>query len=177
MKSRAVIIAVLFAAAPIMVSATGTGTEVFGDPLKNASSQRIGNYDVQMTTEPKNLEYGSPSKIMVRMAGVNGDDLVDVPIVIRLARDGVEVQRTNPIIVPYGHHVYEYAFSQAGRYTLYLDLRDYAYSGQTLTFTFPVDVGSPWNFLYFMVPAAIGVTAAGIGGLVFMKKKKRQMKV
>ena len=149
----------------------------FADPLKNAYRQRIGNYDVEMTTEPKSPLVGSPTNILIRIAGVNGDDLVDVPITIRLVKDGAELQRTNPIIVPYGHYTHEYTFVQAGRYVLYVDLNDYSYSGEILTFTFFVNVAGPLDYLYVAAPSAAAVVAGIAGTLVFLKRKKKQIKL
>ena len=153
------------------------GSNAFADPLKNAYRQRIGNYDVEMTTEPKSPLVGSPTNILIRIAGVNGDDLVDVPITIRLVKDGAELQRTNPIIVPYGHYTHEYTFAQAGRYVLYVDLNDYSYSGETLTFTFFVNVAGPLDYLYIVAPSAVAVVAGIAGTLVFLKRKKKQVKL
>lgn len=150
--------------------------QAFADPLLNAYRQRIGNYDVEMTTAPKSPVAGGATDVMVRIAGVNGDDLVDVPITMRLVKDGVELQRTNPIIVPYGHHSQEYTFSEPGRYVLYVDLNDYAYSGQTLTFTFFVNVAGPFDFVYIAAPSAAAVAAGAAGTLLFMKKRKKQLK-
>jgi len=149
----------------------------FADPLKNAYRQRIGNYDVEMTTEPKSPLVGSPTNILIRIAGVNGDDLVDVPITIRLVKDGAELQRTNPIIVPYGHYTHEYTFVQAGRYVLYVDLNDYSYSGEILTFTFFVNVAGPLDYLYIAAPSAAAVVAGIAGTLVFLKRKKKQVRL
>ncbi|MDQ4012569.1 MAG: hypothetical protein M3114_02995 [Thermoproteota archaeon] len=157
--------------------ATTTSRNVFADLLQDASKQRIGNYDVEMTTEPKSLTAGnSPTNILIRIAGVNGDHPADVPIMMRLAKDGVALQTTNPIIVPSGHHVHEFTFEQAGRYVLYVDLNDYIYSGQVLTFTFFIDVSGPFDFLYIAVPSAAVVVVVGM--LYFMKgrKKKRLQK-
>lgn len=148
-------------------------TQAFADPLQNAFRQRIGNYDVEMTTEPKNPVVGSPTDILIRIAGVNGDDLVDTQITMRLAKDGAELQRTNPIIVPYGHYTYEYTFAQAGRYVLYVDLNDYNYSGETLTFTFFVNVAGPFDYLFIAAPSA-GAAAAAIAAVVIFMKRKRQ---
>jgi hypothetical protein len=157
-----------------------TGEQVFADSLKAASKQRIGNYDVEMTTEPKNPMAGaSLTSIMIRIAGVNGDDLVDVPIMMRLTRDGVELQRTNPIIVPYGHYTQEFTFPQAGRYVLYVDLNDYSYSGETLTFTFFINVASSSDYLYIAAPLVAVLAVAIVSMTIFMKgknKKKREQK-
>ena len=167
MKASVLIIALL---ASLLLASTA---QAFADPLANAYRQRIGNYDVEMTTEPKNPVVGSPTDILIRIAGVNGDDLIDTQITMRLVRDGAELQRTNPIIVPYGHHTYEYTFTEAGRYVLYVDLNDYSYSGETLTFTFFVNVAGPFDYLYIAAPSA-GAAAAAVAGVVIFMKRKRQ---
>jgi hypothetical protein len=148
------------------------GAQAFADPLANAYRQRIGNYDMEMTTEPKTPLAGSPTRILLRVAGVNGDDLIDVPIMVRLAKDGAEIQRI-PVIVPYGHYNYEYTFAEAGRYVLYVDLNDYSYSGETLTFTFFVNVAGPFDYLYIVAPSAAVVVAGIAGTLIFMKRRNR----
>jgi hypothetical protein len=167
-----ILIIILLAAALLASNA-----QAFADPLKNAYRQRIGNYDVEMTTEPKSPIVGSPTNILIRIAGVNGDDLVDTQITLRLVRDGTELQRTNPIIVPYGHHTHDYTFAEAGRYVLYVDLNDYTYSGETLTFPFFVNVAGPFDYLYIAVPSAAAIAAGIAGTLVFMKRKKKQVKL
>jgi hypothetical protein len=156
------------------------GEQVLADSLKAASKQRIGNYDVEMTTEPKNPTAGaSPTDILIRIAGVNGDDLVDVPIIMRLTKDGVELQRTNPIIVPYGHYTQEFTFAQSGRYVLYVDLNDNSYSGETLTFTFFINIGGSSDYLYIAAPLVAVVAVVGIVTMMIFKKgkkKKREQK-
>lgn len=152
------------------------GSQAFADPLQNAYRQRIGNFDVEMTTAPKSPVVGSSTNILIRIAGVNGDDLVDIPIMIRLVKDGTELQRTSPIIVPYGHHTHEYTFTEAGRYVVYVELNDLNYSGETLTFTFFVNVVGPFDYLYIAAPSAVALVIGIAGMLAFMKRKKKQIK-
>jgi hypothetical protein len=153
-----------------------TASHVFADSLQGANKQRIGNYDVEMTTEPKSPTAGRTANILIRIGGVNGDDLVDVPIVMRLVKDGVALQTTDPIIVPYGHYTHQFTFAQAGRYVLYVDLNDYSYSGETLTFTFFVNIAGAFDYLYIVAPSAAAVAIGIVATLIFMreKKKKRQ---
>jgi hypothetical protein len=153
--------------------ATASG-HVFADLLQGASKQRIGNYDVEMTTEPKNpTTGGSPTNILIRIAGVNGDHPADVPIMMRLVKDGIVLQTTNPIIIPSGHYIHEFVFSEAGRYVLYIDLNDYIYSGEVLTFTFFINVSGPFDYLYIAVPSVV-VPIGIVSAVVFMKKKKKK---
>ena len=154
-----------------------TSGQVFADLLQGGSKQRIGNYDVEMTTEPKSqtVSGSSPTNILIRITGVNGDHPADVPIMMRLVKDGVVFQTTNPIIVPSGHYIHELTFAQAGRYVLYVDLNDYIYSGEVLTFTFFINVSGPFDYLYIAVPSSAAVVAVGIvSAVVFMKGKKKK---
>jgi hypothetical protein len=151
-----------------------TSGHVFADLLQGASKQRIGNYDVEMTTEPKSpIVGGSPTNIFIRIAGVNGDHPADVPIMMRMVKDGVVLQTTNPIIIPSGHYIHEFVFSEAGRYVLYVDLNDYIYSGEVLTFTFFINVSGPFDYLYIAVPLAAVVAVGIVSAVVFMKGKKK----
>ena len=157
--------------------ATASG-HVFADLLQGASKQRIGNYDVEMTTEPKSptVDSSSPTNILIRIAGVNGDHPADVPIMMRLVKDGTVLQTTNPIIIPSGHYIHEFAFSDAGRYVLYIDLNDYIYSGEVLTFTFFINVSGPFDYLYVAVPSVAVVAVGIVAAVVFMKGRKKKKK-
>lgn len=155
-----------------LIIAGTAGVSAFADPLKGATKQRIGNYDFEMTTEPKDLTAGRQITVLLRFAGVNGDDLVDVPITISVQNDGVELYRTNPIVVPYGHHSFEYTFPEPGRYALYVYLNDYAYSGETLTFAFPLTVSGPLDQIFSILSIVGALAAGGIGAMVYRRKKR-----
>ena len=169
--------AILLAAVVLLTLVAGE--QGFADPLKAASKQRIGNYDVEMTTEPKTPTAGSsnPTSILLRIAGVNGDHPADVPIMMRMVKDGVVLQTTNPIIVPSGHYTHEFTFTQAGKYVLYVDLNDKIYSGEVLTFTFFINVSGPFDYLYIVVPSAAVVAVGIVSAVHFMKGKKKSRDV
>jgi hypothetical protein len=157
-----------------MLATTNFG-HVFADLLQGASKQRIGNYDVEMSTEPKSpTAGGSPTNILIRIAGVNGDHPADVPIMMRLVKDGIVLQTTNPVIIPSGHYIHEFTFSETGRYVLYIDLNDYIYSGEVLTFTFFINVSGPFDYLYIAVPSVIVVVVGIVSAVVFVKGKKKK---
>ena len=153
-----------------------TSGQVFADLLQGGSKQRIGNYDVEMTTDPKSPVVGSSTSIMIRISGVNGDHLVDVPTTLRIVKDGTQILRTNPIIVPFGHYTHQFAFEQGGKYTVYVDIDDYMYSGEILTFTFFVTVVGTFDYLYVAAPIAAAIAVAIVIMLAFMKKKKNSKK-
>ena len=151
-----------------------TVSQVFADSLQGANKQRIGNYDVEMTTQPKTPTSGTPTQILIRIAGVDGNDLVDVPILVRIVKDGAELQRTDPIIVPYGHYTYGTTLPQSGKYVLYVDLNDYTYTGKTLTFTFFINVAGPIDYLIVLVPFGAIIVMGIVGSMLLIKKKKKK---
>ena len=147
------------------------------DPLQNAYDERQGNYDFQLKTNPKNPVEHSPTEITIRLGSVDGTDLVDIPITVRIVdSDGNTVLKTNPTVITGGHYTLDYTFDKPGRYAIYADINDYTYSGQTLTFTFLVNVVSVFDFLYIVIPVGI----AGMAGFFILgrlKKRKSAFKI
>ena len=153
--------------------------QAYADSLKSALKQRIGNFEVEMVTDPKNPVIGENSRILLRFGSVNGDDLIDVPIVIKIVKDNVELEKTNQILVPYGHYNYDYVFPKSGRYILYIDVNDVAYSKQTLNFIYFIDITESWNYgsLSLAITIVVVIIAVGITVIVrviFLKRKKKQ---
>jgi hypothetical protein len=128
-------------------TAVMTMQEAFADSIKGSIRQDIGNYNMEMKTDPSYTIAGQNAKILLRVGSINGDDLVDLPILITISLDGQNLTKTNPILVPYGHYVYNYIFPKSGIYALNVDIINDYYSGQNITFTFPINVNGP--FLFF----------------------------
>lgn len=148
--------------------------QVYADSLKSAIKQRIGNYEVEMVTDPKNPVIGENSRILLRFGSVNGDDLIDVPIVIRIVKDNVALERTQQILVPYGHYNYDYVFPEPGRYIVYVDVNDMAYSRQTLNFIYFIDIAESWNYGSLSLAISVVVVITVIVSVIFLKRKKKQ---
>ena len=152
--------------------------QVYADSLKSAVKQRIGNYEVEMVTDPKNPVIGENSRILLRFGSVNGDDLIDVPIVIKIVKDNVELEKTNQILVPFGHYNYDYVFPKSGRYILYIDVNDVAYSKQILNFIYFIDITESWNYgslslaTIIQVIVVVGITL--IVSMIFLQRKKKR---
>lgn len=137
----------------------------FADSIKNAAKQRIGNYDIEMATDPINPVSHHPTKIQIRTASVDGQDLVDMPIVIRIDKEGSNVVKTNTILVPYGHYTYEYVFQDAGSFALYIDVIDLSNNGKIITFTFPLNVSNDYfinNNPLFLIVISIAFISLAI---------------
>ena len=137
--------------------------EAFADSIKGSIRQNIGNYNMEMKTDPSNPVVSQNAKILLGIGSINGDDLVDLPILIRISHDGHNLTKTNPILVPYGHYIYNYIFQKPGIYTLNVDINNDYYSGQNISFTFPVNVNGPFLFFpYINLSSSSGITMVGI---------------
>jgi hypothetical protein len=155
--------------------------QVYADSLKSALKQRIGNYEVEMVTDPKSPVIGQNNRILLRFGSINGDDLIDVPIVIRIFKDNIELEKTRQILVPYGHYNYNYVFPESGRYIVFVDVNDVAYSNQILNFIYFIDVSESWNNgslpLAIITVIVIAIVITTIVSLIFFQRKKKQQSI
>jgi hypothetical protein len=155
--------------------------QVYADSLKSALKQRIGNYEVEMVTDPKSPVIGQNNRILLRFGSINGDDLIDVPIVIRIFKDNIELEKTRQILVPYGHYNYNYVFPESGRYIVFVDVNDVAYSNQILNFIYFIDVPESWNNsslpLAIITVVVIAIVITTLVSLIFFQRKKKQQSI
>jgi hypothetical protein len=132
-----------------------------------AFSQRIGSFDVELKTVPSIPLADDKTNIFVRIGSIDGNDAIDTPISIRIAKQGHELYKSNTIFVPNGHYTYPYSFAESGIYGIYILVHDPAAVSETrasstssltssplslqaqdILFTFPVNVQSK-SFLAF----------------------------
>jgi len=147
--------------------------QAVADSLKNAYVQRIGNYQMEVKTDPITPIVGQKSKVIIRIGSIDGQDLVDTPILIRILRDNNEVAHTDPIFVPYGHYTYEYIFQNEAVYALFVDVNDTIGTGDTVSFEFPIRVTLyDYTLLSYI---AMGITAAASISIVIFLNKKRNV--
>jgi hypothetical protein len=155
--------------------------QVYADSLKSALKQRIGNYEVEMVTDPKSPVIGQNNRILLRFGSINGDDLIDVPIVIRIFKDNIELEKTRQILVPYGHYNYNYVFPESGRYIVFVDVNDVAYSNQILNFIYFIDVPESWNNsslpLAIITVVVIAIVITTLVSLIFFQRKKKRQSI
>lgn len=158
----------------------------YADILTNAITQRIGNYNIDMKTDPPNPLAGQATKILFKISTVNGEDLVDQPIMINISKDGVREETTHPIFVPYGHYTHEFVFKESGVYALDIAILNDPNTGENITFDFPLHVYSLFGEYFAFSPASpsslpigydiiIAITAVS-GVVVFLKIRNKGRK-
>jgi hypothetical protein len=163
-----------------IVNTMFTLTQAYADSLRNALPQRIGNYNVEMKTDPTTPISGQNAKIFLKISSVNTDDLVDLTIIINISKDGSRQETTHPIFVPYGHYTDEFNFKEPGIYALDVTILDDVYTGQNLTVTFPITVVTPLlgysssSSVPFIATIVIIVSTSGV--ILIYKRKRRATK-
>src|SRR5919109_5211593 len=166
---------------------------VYSDSLIGGGTltQRIGNFDVELKTVPAKPLAGDNTQVFIRIGSINGDDVVDTPITIKVTKQGREIHRTNTIVVPYGHYSYSFNFAESGIYAIDILIKDKIYGTrplqpqqprqtQGILFIFPIDVHSKafFGFFDFQTMLTITIVAIIVSSIIFysMKKQGREKK-
>jgi hypothetical protein len=167
-------------------------------PLRSAYSdsltggvltQRIGNLDVELKTVPAKPLAGENTKIFLRIGSINGGDLSDIPITIKLFKQGDEIHKSNTIVVPDGHYTYTYEFAKPDNYGFNIEIQDQAASRgtgstplssppeiQNLLFVFPISVDSkPFVGLFNLQTALVVGIVFAVTAFILLVVKKRKM--
>jgi hypothetical protein len=158
----------------------------------SALSQRIGSFDVELKTMPSTPVAGDRTNIFLRIGTIDGNDALDTPITIRVAKQGEEVFKSNIIFIPNGHYTYPYRFAESGIYGIYILIHDssaigesrtssisssYPMSsqGQDILFTFPlnVDSGSLLEISEIQLVMILASTAAVSAIIIFYLRVKK----
>jgi hypothetical protein len=148
-------------------------------------SQRIGNLDVELKTDPAKPLVAQRTSLFMRIGSTNGQDVIDTPIVIILTKQGQEIDRSNIILVPNGHYTYSYNFTDPGIYGIGIHVQDFGATtaidpslskGKGVVFTFPVNVQSKSFFGLSDLEITLIITAivAGISGSVLFSLKRKR---
>jgi hypothetical protein len=158
----------------------------FSDSLTGgALSQRIGNLDVELKTDPATPLVAQMTSLFVRIGSTNGQDVIDTPIAITLTKQGEEIHRSKIIFVPNGHYTYSYKFTEPGIYGIHIHVQDLDAAtatepsvsrGKDVVFTFPVNVQSKSFFGLSDLEITLIITAvvAGVSGSVLFSLKRKR---
>jgi hypothetical protein len=142
--------------------------QCFADQLTNALQQRIGNYNLQLKTEPNIPVANETTKITLRISSVNGDEIVDLPVIIRISKDNVVLSSSTPIFIQYGHYTFSYKFPQAGIYGMNVVIKNDPSSNQDIIFTFPINISDRFvGFFYTYSYPLLFTGALGIAITIF----------
>ena len=148
--------------------------DVFAHQLFNSSGEKIGNYYVQVATDPEIPTTGQITKVMLRISSVDGTELSDVPISISITKNGQEIEKIPQIIVTEGHYDLNYRFLEQGNYVFYIDVNDIYFTGKTITYIFNIStVESFWLYFLFINYFCSSNTSSSINSYIHNKQEKK----
>ena len=152
------------------------------DPLDNSLRQRIGDYDIQISTLPTAPISGKETSIKIMITSVSNLPVTDTPIIIRVSDENNELIRTHPILLSGGHYSYNYNFNKSGIFLFSIEVlddlasRNSIDSSNELIFDFPIRVSEPYlaEIVKMTLPLTVTIVAiiSVISWLMIAKFKK-----
>lgn len=150
--------------------------DVFAHQLFNSSGEKIGNYYVQVATDPEIPTPGQITKVMLRISSVDGTELSDVPISISITKNGQEIEKIPQIIVTEGHYDLNYRFLEQGNYVFYIDVNDIYFTGKTITYIFNISTLNPFGYIFYSLITFAVVTPLVVLTVIYITNKRRSKK-
>jgi len=153
------------------------------DPLGNSLRQRIGDYDIQISTLPTVPISEKETIINLMITSVSNMPVTDTPIVIRISDENNELIRTQPILLSGGHYSYDYKFNKSGIFLFSIDVLDNLVVGNSndsnneLIFDFPIRVSEPYSAEIAKMRLPITIAIAAIGSVVSLVLLMRFKKI
>ena len=150
--------------------------DVFAHQLFNSSGEKIGNYYVQVATDPEIPTTGKNVKIMLRISSIDGTELSDVPISISITKNGQEIDKIPQIVVTGGHYELNYKFLEQGNYVFYIDVNDIYFTGKTISYIFNISTLSPFGYIFYSLITFAVVTPLVVITVIYITNKRRSKK-
>ena len=165
---------ILFILPLLFISITAT-TDAYGHSLFNSSEQTLGNYRVQIATQPEFPQIGERSQILIRVTDQDGEEVDRFMMGNRIFYNDEQIITWRPESYEGGHMEKDFFFEESGNHIFRVDLYDVAEDGGVLTFTFNISTQSPFGYVFIGAIAAGGIIFGGVVGIVFIPRilKKR----
>jgi len=165
---------ILFILPLLFISITAT-TDAYGHSLFNSSEQTLGNYRVQIATQPEFPQIGERSQILIRVTDQDGEEVDRFMMGNRIFYNDEQIITWRPESYEGGHMEKDFFFEESGNHIFRVDLYDAAEDGGVLTFTFNISTQSPFGYVFIGAIAAGGIIFGGVVGIVFVPRmlKKR----
>jgi hypothetical protein len=171
----------------LLMTATLAPREVFSDSLTGgALTQRISNLDVELKTVPATPVSGERTVIFLRIGSINGVDVTDQPINIKISKQGEEILKSETIIVPDGHYTYPYEFATPDIYGIIIEIESHVpvvekkssalsqeTGNQSLQFTFPINVHSKSAFGFSDIQLILAIVVSiAVCAIIFLFRRR-----
>ena len=166
---------ILFILPLLFVSITAT-TDAYGHSLFNSAEQTLGDYRVQIATQPEFPQIGEKSQLLIRVTDTDYNEVDDFTMGIRIFFNEEQIDAIRPQSIVGAHWTIDFVFIDSGNHIFRVDLYDPMDYGNPLTFTFNLSTQSPFGYIFISAIAAGGLIFAGIMGIVFIPRILKRIK-
>ena len=165
---------ILFILPLLFVSISAT-TDAYGHSLFNSSEQTLGDYRVQIATQPEFPQIGERSQVLIRVTDQDGKEVDRFMMGNRIFYNDEQIITWRPESYDGGHMEKDFIFEESGNHIFRVDLYDAASDGGVLTFSFNISTQSPFGYVFIGAIAAGGIIFGGVIGIVYVPRilKKR----
>jgi len=171
MNKRLTIIFIL----PLLFVSITTTTNAYGHSLFNSSEQTLGDYRVQIATQPEFPQIGERSQILIRVTDQDGEEVDRFTMGTRIFYNEEQIVTWRPESHNSGHMEKDFFFEDSGNHIFRVDLYDLGENGGTLTFTFNISTQSPFGYVFIGAIAAGGLIFGGVMGIIFIPKVLKKL--
>ena len=165
---------IIFILPLLFVSITVT-TDAYGHSLFNSSEQTLGDYRVQIATQPEFPQIGERSQILIRVTDQDGEEVDRFTMGTRIFYNDEQIITWRPESYASGHMEKDFFFEDSGNHIFRVDLYDLGEDGSTLTFTFNISTQSPFGYVFIGAIAAGGLIFGGVMGIIFIPKIMKKL--
>ena len=160
---------------PLLFVSISAITDAYGHSLFNSSEQTLGDYRVQIATQPEFPQIGERSQVLIRVTDQDGKEVDRFMMGNRIFYNEEQIITWRPESYDGGHMEKDFIFEESGNHIFRVDLYDAASDGGVLTFSFNISTQSPFGYVFIGAIAAGGIIFGGVIGIVYVPRilKKR----
>ena len=159
----------------LFVSLTAT-TNAYGHSLFNSAEETLGDYRMQIATQPEFPQIDEKSQVLIRVTDLDYNEVNDFTMGMRIFFNEEQIQAIRPHSIDGAHWATDFIFKDSGNHIFRVDLYDPMDHGNPLTFTFNISTQSPFGYIFISAIAAGGLIFAGIMGIVFIPRILKRIK-
>ena len=151
-------------------SGSGIILNANGHSLFNSSEEILGDYRVQIATQPEFPQIGDKSQVLIRITDADYNEVDRFTMGMRIFFNEEQIDAVRPQSIDGAHFETDFIFYDSGNHIFRVDLYDATDDGQILTFTFNISTQSPFGYIFISAIAAGGIIFAGVIGIIFIPK-------
>ena len=138
--------------------------------LFNSSEETLGDYRVQIATQPEFPQIGEQAQVLLRITDADYNEVDRFTMGMRMFFNEEQIDAVRQQSINGAHFTTDFVFYDSGNHIFRVDLYDATDNGETLTFTFNISTQSPFGYIFISAIAAGGIIFAGVIGIIFIPK-------